>query len=454
MLLKDVDASRKGPSDFCQDLGELNRDFEQMQLHCLATTQAQPNQRRDAILGQAENQQRGTFLPPPKQRIVPRMGTRRDFCRQVPVVTAVTSQEPFPLPLPESFGNDDEIIWVRNTDFQTIPETNNLIKMIATYQLPSVKSSDGLRGSDRNDLTSAYNTGNSCCSTPVLPQKVITPCTTEQKRPLPDGQPFSTPPRKTRSSEVNPGASPNSTNMASQTVDCKQTSKTVPEACRRKSLQKLYTQYVDVMYTNQANLEHTIMVQQKLFSQQIQLNSRKQRDNGVTESKSSGAQQSAHRIPVSSPAEHCYLEEQTPMEWVVKRRSDGSRYIARRPLRNRILKDRAQRLAQERSGVTTDDDAASEMKLGRYWSRDKRKLHLEKARFHRQQKELLQRQKMETVRENDDQPNIIELSRRKAMRHKSKRLLDGFTTVQELLTHGNAEPFGRSSNPLLSVTTV
>lgn len=449
MLLRDVDAGRKSTSNFCSDLAELNRDFEQMHVQRLATTKAQPHQGRNAILAQGENQQGGTFFPPPKQRIVPRMGTRRDFYRlQNHGVTAVMPQEPFPLPFPESCGNKDEVIWVRNTGVQNNPETNNLTKMTTTYQLPSVRTSDDFRDSDRSDLTSAYNTGNSCCSTPILPQKVITPSASEQKHPLPDGQPLSTAPGKTRTSEVNQGAIPNSTNMASQTVDCKPILEAVPSACHLKSLQKLYTQYVDVMYTNHANLEHTIMVQQKLFSQQVQLNLRK-RDND-TELKSSVA----HHIPVASSNERRCSEDHTPMEWVVKRRSDGSRYIARRPLRNQILKDRAHRLAQERSGITTDDDAASEMKLGRYWSRDKRKVHLEKARSHRQQKELLQRQKMETVRENDDQPNIIELSRRKAMRHKSKKLFDGFTTVQELLAHGNAEPFGRSSNPLLSVTTV
>jgi len=59
----------------------------------------------------------------------------------------------------------------------------------------------------------------------------------------------------------------------------------------------------------------------------------------------------------------------TMMEWVVKRRTDGSRYITRRPVRNRLLKERARTLAEERGGLTTDDDAQSEMKHGRYWNK-------------------------------------------------------------------------------------
>jgi hypothetical protein len=47
----------------------------------------------------------------------------------------------------------------------------------------------------------------------------------------------------------------------------------------------------------------------------------------------------------------------------IKRRSDGSRYITRKPLRTRLLKERAEQLMQERVGVTTDDDAISELKV-------------------------------------------------------------------------------------------
>lgn len=51
------------------------------------------------------------------------------------------------------------------------------------------------------------------------------------------------------------------------------------------------------------------------------------------------------------------------MEWKVKRRPDGSRYIARRPVRNRILKNRAIKISEERAGLTTEDDTISELKV-------------------------------------------------------------------------------------------
>ena len=53
-------------------------------------------------------------------------------------------------------------------------------------------------------------------------------------------------------------------------------------------------------------------------------------------------------------------------EWKVKVRKDGTRYVTRRPAsKARFLRERAQRLNEERSnGMTTDDDAMSELKVG------------------------------------------------------------------------------------------
>ena len=52
-------------------------------------------------------------------------------------------------------------------------------------------------------------------------------------------------------------------------------------------------------------------------------------------------------------------------EWKVKIRKDGTRYVTRRPsARNNIMKDREIVLNRERmSGMTTDDDAMSELKV-------------------------------------------------------------------------------------------
>ncbi|TMS02726.1 PDZ domain-containing RING finger protein 4 [Larimichthys crocea] len=44
------------------------------------------------------------------------------------------------------------------------------------------------------------------------------------------------------------------------------------------------------------------------------------------------------------------------LEWKVKVRADGTRYVARRPARDRILRERALRIREERSGGMTTDD--------------------------------------------------------------------------------------------------
>lgn len=80
------------------------------------------------------------------------------------------------------------------------------------------------------------------------------------------------------------------------------------------------------------------------------------------------------------------------MVWKVKRRPDGTRYIVRRPAKNRVIKERSARLNVERlrnDFTTTEDDTISEIKTGRYWTREERKKHVEKAKERRQQQQHL-----------------------------------------------------------------
>lgn len=78
------------------------------------------------------------------------------------------------------------------------------------------------------------------------------------------------------------------------------------------------------------------------------------------------------------------------MVWKVKRRQDGSRYIVRRPVRARVLKERASKIAEERNdGLTTEDDTVSEIKLGRFWTKEERKKHMEKAKERRCRQEAM-----------------------------------------------------------------
>uniref|UniRef100_H3CCV6 PDZ domain containing 4 n=1 Tax=Tetraodon nigroviridis TaxID=99883 RepID=H3CCV6_TETNG len=169
----------------------------------------------------------------------------------------------------------------------------------------------------------------------------------------------------------------------------------------------------------------------------------------------------AHSSPTASPQR---------MEWKVKIRSDGTRYVTKRPVRDRLLKARAMKIKEERSGMTTDDDAASEMKQGRYWSKEERKQQLLRAREHRRRRELMMQSRLDYLRGDRDsssppggcdhpQPHsgstILSLSQRKTTKKRNRRILDNWITIQELLAHGSKSPDGKKIfNPLLSVTTV
>lgn len=151
------------------------------------------------------------------------------------------------------------------------------------------------------------------------------------------------------------------------------------------------------------------------------------------------------------------------MEWKVKIRSDGTRYVAKRPVRDRLLKARAMKIKEERSGMTTDDDAVSEMKMGRYWSKEDRKRHLMRAREQRKRREFMMQSRLDCLREQQQQQgaegkgemSIIALSHRKTMKKRNKKILDNWITIQEMLAHGTRSADGkRVYNPLLSVTTV
>ncbi|KAM4587787.1 E3 ubiquitin-protein ligase PDZRN3-B isoform 2-T2 [Odontesthes bonariensis] len=148
------------------------------------------------------------------------------------------------------------------------------------------------------------------------------------------------------------------------------------------------------------------------------------------------------------------------MEWKVKIRSDGTRYITKRPVRDKLLRERALRIHEERSGMTTDDDAISELKMGRYWSKEERKQHAVRSKEQKQRREFMKQSRADCLKEqtgpeDKKEPNIIELSHKKMMKKRNKKIFDHWMTIQELLTHGTKSPDGtRVYNSLLSVTTV
>lgn len=148
------------------------------------------------------------------------------------------------------------------------------------------------------------------------------------------------------------------------------------------------------------------------------------------------------------------------LEWKVKVRADGTRYVARRPARDRILRERALRIREERSGgMTTDDDAVSELKMGRYWSKEERKQQLARAREQRRRREFMQKSRLECLRETmgtaSGEVSILELSHKKMLKKRNKKILDNWMTIQELMSHGARAPEGtKVHNAFLSVTTV
>ncbi|XP_048462702.1 E3 ubiquitin-protein ligase PDZRN3-like isoform X2 [Rhincodon typus] len=160
------------------------------------------------------------------------------------------------------------------------------------------------------------------------------------------------------------------------------------------------------------------------------------------------------------PSQESSNQLEPKMEWKVKIRSDGTRYITKRPVRDRLLKERALKIKEERCGMTTDDDAISEMKMGRYWSKEERKQHLLRAKEQRRRREFMMQSRLECLKEQQStdekkEVNIIELSHKKMMKKRSKKIFDNWMTIQELLTHGTKSPDGtRIYNSLLSVTTV
>ncbi|KAJ3601950.1 hypothetical protein NHX12_029711 [Muraenolepis orangiensis] len=149
--------------------------------------------------------------------------------------------------------------------------------------------------------------------------------------------------------------------------------------------------------------------------------------------------------------------------------------------RNQLLRNRASRLADERGGMSTDEETNTEMLQGRYWSRTERREHLLIAREQRQQQlrsrgapmrdggnnrggTMVEVGNTEIPACDEDQlfvegrcNTVLELSQRKLNHLRNRKLLDDWTTVEELLTHGtrldSRESIVCPSN-LLTVTTV
>jgi len=180
------------------------------------------------------------------------------------------------------------------------------------------------------------------------------------------------------------------------------------------------------MYTSKDRLSETIALQQRLLKQSMM-------DMHAAPSLKHTSTASCKQPSITA------LHKPDAMhgfEWKAKRRPDGSIYITRRPLRNRILKAREEQLNKERcTGLSTDDDAASELKTGRFWNRHQRKDHVERARQRKLMKQQAAMAGLDVGRSGGGPSNIDEkllsMVERKQRRKDNRQLLDKFTTIQE-----------------------
>ncbi|KAM9828277.1 uncharacterized protein LOC133149984 isoform X2 [Syngnathus typhle] len=155
----------------------------------------------------------------------------------------------------------------------------------------------------------------------------------------------------------------------------------------------------------------------------------------------------AHWNPCSPPYPHCHQSNQ-------------------KSVRNQLLRARAYRLAKERSEVTTDEEECGELDqlgghlrvdgswAGRYCNRAERRRHLFLSRQHREGRN--EEAAVGGGQSSLSSQMVLELSHRKQNRLRNSKLLDDWTTVEELLTHGTRMEVDSQlcPSPLLSVTTV
>lgn len=172
---------------------------------------------------------------------------------------------------------------------------------------------------------------------------------------------------------------------------------------------------------------------------------RSSRDDRGSSRDDRGANQNGHQSSTENP--------EMKVEWRVRRNKDGSRiFISKKlkPAKQRLLRERAQKLAEERRGLTTDDETQS-VYLGKYWSREDRRRQLDKVREARRTKkvevEAERKARGGTMKRNDFQ--IIALTQKKMAC--TGQTFDDFMTVDEILRQRNR--LGMSSGPVF-VTTV
>ena len=135
-------------------------------------------------------------------------------------------------------------------------------------------------------------------------------------------------------------------------------------------------------------------------------------------------------------------------EWRVRRSKDGKHVYIKKTnnssTRSKVMKDRAQQINNERSGLTTDDDAFT-VYQGQYWSKDQRKKQL--LRHNERRRKLCQKAELRATYENKTEKEIAEL----AQRNMTMPVFDNFITIDEILSQRNRS--GVFAGPI-HVTTI
>ena len=164
-------------------------------------------------------------------------------------------------------------------------------------------------------------------------------------------------------SELSPGAGPRDggprtcPRLAETGRTDPETGSSKPDGSSAAARRLAYEQFAHVMYTNRANLQHTIAVQQRLFQQQL------------AHPAFHGYINTTLGPPPLPPRrgtkvnEDCWERGERSggqLEWVVRRRADGTRYITRRPATSRhrsrrprdVTSGRDRQLTPERKNTT------------------------------------------------------------------------------------------------------
>jgi len=171
--------------------------------------------------------------------------------------------------------------------------------------------------------------------------------------------------------------------------------------------------FYTTMYTTEANLEQTILLQQQLLRQAIldkQYNGFK--NSALTDPKTIICNRSCLH-PNNHDGQY---KSKVNIEWKVKKRADGSKYIIKKSNQKKMLKQREQPLMQERYEMTPDDDTISQIKVSKSWNKDESKkfVHKSKDKQPKEMQKQTRAAKMEAARDDSN----------KLKRHESDNLVN------------------------------